>query len=319
MTQGILSLRVNAIRHEAQGILSFEFVDPSSHSLPAFQAGAHIDVHLPNGEVRCYSLCNSSEETHRYVVAVARDAHGRGGSAYMHDTLRVGHTLRIGRPRQHFPLREDATQTVLIAGGIGITPIWSMVQRLQQLGRDWSLHYATRSRAHAAFLAELTALGQAHPGRVHLHFDQEQGLFDLAPLLRNGAKAGTHVYCCGPRPMLASFELATSDWPPEQVHLEYFQAQDVPALVQGLEVELHRAGKTLVVAEGQSVLDAVLDAGVDVAFSCMAGICGSCEVTVLAGEPDHRDSVLSEQQKATNKTMMICCSGAKSARLVLDL
>ncbi|WP_077002798.1 PDR/VanB family oxidoreductase [Variovorax sp. KK3] len=314
----LLQLRLSAIRWEADGVQSFEFRDVADRALPGFLPGAHVDLHLPNGMSRSYSLCNDCAETDRYVVAVARDAKSRGGSIAMHDTLRVGQLLKVGRPRNHFPLDEEAAKSVLIAGGIGITPMWCMLQRLQALGRDWELFYAARGRQNAAFLRELRALSAQHPGRVHLHFDQEQGLFDLAPVLR-ALPAGAHVYCCGPLPMLEAFERLTADRPPAQVHLEYFQAKDAPAAAGGVQVELSRSKKVVTVAEGKTVLDAVLDAGIDVPYSCMEGICGSCEVVVLEGEPDHRDSVLSDQQKRSNKTMMLCCSGARSARLVLDL
>lgn len=319
MSTPALQLRLTAIGYEADGVLSFEFRDPAGRELPPFTAGAHIDLHLPNGMNRSYSLCNSSAETHRYVVAVARDAKSRGGSVYLHDTLRVGQLLQVGPPRNHFPLAEDAARSVLIAGGIGITPMWCMVQRLHALGREWELFYAARGRQNAAFLRELHALAADHPGRVHLHFDQEQGPFDLAPVIRDHVPAHAHVYCCGPLPMLQAFERETAHLPREQVHLEYFQAKGAPVSAGGLEVELSRSRKVLQVAAGKTVLDAVLDAGVDVPYSCMEGICGSCEVAVIEGEVDHHDSVLSDQQKRTNKTMMICCSGAKSARLVLDL
>jgi len=314
-----LTLRLTAIRYEADGVLSFEFRDPTGASLAPFEPGAHIDVHLPNGLVRSYSLCNSSAETNRYVIAVARDAKSRGGSRVMHDTLRVGQNLKISQPRNHFPLNERAEKSVLIAGGIGITPMWCMLQRLEALQRDWKMIYAARGRTNAAFLGELLQMAQSHPGRVHLHFDQEQGLFDLEPAIASHVDKDTHVYCCGPVPMLQAFERLTAKLPPEQVHLEYFQAKDTPVTAGGVQIELARSKKILTVSEGKTVLDAVLEAGIDVPFSCMEGICGSCEVAVLDGEPDHHDSVLSDQQKRSNKTMMLCCSGAKSSRLVLDL
>lgn len=314
-----LDLRLTAIRYEADGVLSFEFRDPAGASLPSFRPGAHIDIHLPNGLVRSYSLSNSSSETHRYVVAVARDAKSRGGSVSMHDDLRVGQVLRVGGPRNHFPLDEGAAKSVLIAGGIGITPMWCMLQRLQDLGREWSFIYAARGKANAAFLGELQQLAQRYPGRVHFHFDQEKGPFDLAPAIAEHVDPSTHVYCCGPVPMLQAFERLLADHPPAQVHLEYFQPKDTPVTAGGVQVELARSKKVLTVPDGQTVLDAVLAAGIDVPFSCMEGICGSCEAAVLAGEPDHHDSVLSDQQKRANKSMMLCCSGAKSSRLVLDL
>ena len=319
MSTQALQLRLVAVRYEADGVFSFEFRDPAGRDLPAFAPGAHVDVHLPNDLRRSYSLCNSSAETDRYVVAVARDAKSRGGSTFMHDSLRVGQLLTIGSPRNHFALDEGAGKSVLIAGGIGITPVWSMLQRLEALGRDWELFYAARARRNAAFLRQLHVLAARHPSRVHLHFDQEQGPFDLSPILRQHAPSQAHVYCCGPLPMLESFERESAHLPRDQVHVEYFQAKDEPVTSAGLEVELRRSHRTVVVAAGKTVLDAVLDAGIDVPYSCMEGICGSCQVDVLEGEPDHHDSVLSDEQRRSGKTMMLCCSGAKSARLVLDL
>jgi len=319
MTSEVQSLRLSAIRYEAEGIASFQFQHPDAAPLPAFAPGAHVDIHLPNGLVRSYSLSNDSSETHRYVVTVARDVNSRGGSACMHDTLRVGQMLKVGAPANHFPLDEGASDTVLIAGGVGVTPIWCMAQRLERLGRPVKVFYASRSRVNAAFAGEFEALGKRHAGGVHLHFDDERGLLDVRKLVNENVGADTHVYCCGPIPMLQAFEAACSHLPPERVHVEYFKAKDAPITADGLELVLAKSQKTLRVGPGKTVLDAVLEAGIDVPYSCMEGICGSCEVPVLDGIPDHHDSVLSAKQKASNSTMLICCSGAKSSRLVLDL
>ncbi len=319
MSVELQSLRLSSIRYEAEGISSFEFTEPAGKALPAFTPGAHVDIHLPNGLIRSYSLSNDSAENHRYVVTVARDANSRGGSTYAHDSLRVGQLLQVSVPANHFALDEGAAHTVLIAGGVGVTPIWCMAQRLRELGRDFKVVYASRSRRNAAFVRELEALGAQLDGRVHLHFDDERGLLDVASVVRENAGANTHLYCCGPVPMLEAFEAACAHLTPEQVHIEYFKAKDVPVTADGVELVLARSKKTLRVAAGKTVLDAVLDAGIDIPYSCMEGICGSCEVAVLDGIPDHHDSVLSDKQKASNRTMLICCSGAKSARLVLDL
>jgi vanillate O-demethylase ferredoxin subunit len=319
MTTDTLPLRLVNVKFEADGIASFEFQYPSAECLSAFGPGAHIDIHLPNGLVRSYSLSNDSSETDRYVVTVARDANSRGGSAFMHDELRVGQVLLVGVPANNFVLDESASETVLIAGGVGVTPIWCMAQRLRRLGNSFQVFYASRSRESAAFLKDLEVLGRAHPGRIHLHFDDESGLLDIAKVVSESSGEGAHLYCCGPVPMLQAFETACAQVPAERVHVEYFKPRDVPVTAGGVELLLTKSKKTIRVAPGKTVLDAVLESGVDVPYSCMEGICGSCQVTVLDGIPDHHDSVLSEKQKAANNTMLICCSGAKSSRLVLDL
>lgn len=316
----LIEVRVKAIRHEAQGVHSFELRALPGHELPAFTAGAHIDVHLPNGLVRNYSLCNAPSERHRYVIGVNRDARSRGGSQYLHETLRVGDVLTIGAPRNNFALFEDAAHTVLIAGGIGITPLWSMIQRLEELGRSWQLFYAARSRQSAAFLDELRALGPRVQTSLHFNFDQESDgrLLDLAAIAA-GARPDSHLYCCGPLPMLAAFEQACANLPPERVHVEYFAAKEAPSTTGGFTVELARSGRVIQVPAGKTILDAVLDAGVDAPYSCMEGVCATCETRVIEGLPEHRDLVLSPEEQAANTTMMICCSGARSPRLVLDL
>ena len=315
----LLSVRLRAIRYEAETVNSFELTPIGSGDLPAFTAGSHIDIQLAPGLVRSYSLCNSQDDKNRYVIGVNRDAKSRGGSKHMHDQLRVGQTLSISAPRNNFALKEDAAHTVLIAGGIGITPMLAMVRRLQSLGRSWELFYAARNHAEAAFLDELRALKAQSPnGKLHLHFDDTAtGLLDLAKIVAD-APAGTHFYCCGPLPMLAAYESATAGLPEGQMHIEYFTAKDAPATAGGFTVECAKSGVTVQVPEGKSILDALLEAGVDVPYSCMQGVCATCETRVLEGIPDHRDLVLSKEEQASNAIMMVCCSGSKSARLVLD-
>jgi len=318
MTAATLDTRLHAIRLEAEGVLSFE-LRAAEGRLPPFTAGAHVDVHLPNGLARSYSLCNPQEEDHRYVIGVSRDPASRGGSSHMHDHLKVGQTLRVSAPRNHFALDEAAPHSVLVAGGIGITPLWAMVQRLVALDRPWELHYAARSRRSAAFVDALRQLPASLRQRVHLRFDDEQdGLLDLAAI-RSHAPQGAHFYCCGPAPMMAAFQAALAGLPSGRIHLEHFKAAAPVRTDGGFEVELARSGRVLAVGAGRSILDVVLDAGVDVPHSCMEGICGSCEVGLLAGDPDHRDMVLSESQRQANRSMLLCCSGALSSRLVLDL
>lgn len=316
----ILEARIRAMVLEADGIMSVELRAPDGRELPPFTAGAHIDLHLPTGLIRSYSLLNDAAERHRYVIAVGRDKASRGGSQYVHERLRVGDTTTLGVPRNNFPLAEDAADTLLIAGGIGITPVLCMIRRLHALNRPWRLHYCTRTRRHAAFLDELLRLAGNQPERVKVNFDGEQfgKMLDIAQVV-NAERPDTHLYCCGPLPMLDAFERATAGRNPATVHLEYFAARSAPATAGGFELELRRSGKTLTVPPGKTILDVVMDAGVAVSYSCSEGICGSCETKVLEGQPDHRDLVLSKEEQAAGKTMMICCSGCKGSKLVLDL
>jgi len=315
----ILRLEIRSVREEAEGIRSFDLRPSSGEDLPAFTAGAHIDVDLPNGIVRSYSLVNGQGERHRYVIAVNRDGASRGGSSFMHDRLRVGDTVTVRAPRNNFPLEESAEKSLLIAGGIGITPLWCMIQRLAELGRPWELYYCARTPKHAAFTAALGALASP-TGKIHFNFDQVPGgrMLDLAAIV-GAATRGTHLYCCGPLPMLKSFELACGGRPPETVHLEYFSASEPTPAAGGFTVVLKRSGKSLFIKRGQSILEALLDLDVDVDFSCQEGVCGTCATTVLEGIPDHRDSVLTAAERNSNGKMMICCSGARTDTLVLDI
>lgn len=313
-------LRVSAIRYEATGINSFELSRPDDSELAPFTAGAHIDVGLPNGMSRSYSLVNPQGERHRYVIAVNDDRNGRGGSRWLHERVRVGDLLPIGAPRNNFHLIEDAEESVLIAGGIGITPLWSMIQRLEQLGRRWTLHYCARTALHAAFRRPLDRLELANPGRVHFNFDQEpQGrLLDLATVISR-VSPRAHIYCCGPPGMLAAFEETAASLPAERIHVEHFSAGPLATNAHGFTVVLARSGRSVEVSAGKTILLALQEEGINPPFSCMEGVCGTCEVRVLEGIPDHRDSVLSPSERADGRTMMICCSFAKSPRLVLDL
>ncbi|WP_375305203.1 PDR/VanB family oxidoreductase [Bradyrhizobium sp. A11] len=306
------------ITYEAESINSYELVLPAGGDLAPFTAGSHIDLHLNNGMIRSYSLVNDQSERHRYVIAVNRDAAGRGGSNFVHDSFKAGDIVTISMPRNNFALREDAESSLLIAGGVGITPLASMIRRLQALSRPWKLHYAARTRRAAAFLGELGAIGP--DAQLHVHFDDEQGgrPLDLAAIVAN-APAGAHLYCCGPVPMLEAFEKATAGRPAGHVHVEYFQAKQAPAVDGGFEVRLARSNRTIAVEPGKTILNAVLDAGIMANYSCSEGVCGTCETRVIEGIPDHRDLFLSPEEQAANKTIMICCSGSKSGTLVLDL
>jgi len=312
-------VRVTSISFEAEGIHSFELKPLHGGLLPFFSAGAHIELHLSNGMQRSYSLVNDPSERHRYVIAISRDANIRGGSRYIHDRLQVGQTIRISPPRNNFELHEDANSTILISGGIGITPMLSMIERLEHLQRPWRLYYCARSKKNAAFLEHLVARGFLDAGKLFIHLDDEAGrIIDLDELLAR-APADAHLYCCGPTPMLDGFLKAASARPADHVHVEYFTAKEAPAVEGGFRVMLQKSGLELVVASGQTILQTILDAGVDVSYSCMEGVCGACETPVIDGIPDHRDVVLTEEERRANRTMMICCSGCKSERLVLDV
>ena len=314
-SEGLIEVRLTAIRYAARDTHLFEFARTDGKPLPAYQPGSHIDMHLPNGIVRQYSLLEPEPDPRTYAIGVKRDPASRGGSRYVHDELRVGKTLKISAPRNNFPLIENAGHVVLIAGGIGITPIWCMVQRLAKLGRPWTLHYACRSRADMAFLAQLETTQNAH-----FHFDDEMGgkFLDVGAIVA-AAPADAHLYCCGPTPMLKAFETATADRPREQVHIEYFTPKQEAAKSGGFTVELARSGKEFVIPEGKTILQVLLDAGIDVDYSCELGICGACEQRVISGIPEHRDAILTEEEQASNTKVMICCAGCKTERLVLDL
>jgi tetrachlorobenzoquinone reductase len=309
-----LLLRLSAIYFGAEGVNFYEFRDPSGAALPRFEAGAHVDVHLPTGIMRQYSLVNPQVETDRYLIGVKHDTASRVCSRYMHRDLRVGTLLQTSRPRNNFPLAEAAAHSVFVAGGIGVTPIRCMIARLRALDRPWELHYAVRQRQEALFGDEF-----AGP-RVHLHVDEETpGVFlDIAAIER-AAGPDAHFYCCGPLPMLKAFEAATAGRPADQVHVEYFTSDQPLAQEGGFTVRLAKSGRDIAIAPGKTILDAVRDAGIEAPFSCGQGVCGACETKVLDGVPDHRDMILSPAEKASNKTMMICCSGAKTANLVLDI
>ena len=312
-----LEVQVRAIRLEARAIRSFELVASGGSPLPAAQPGAHIDIVLPDGGERSYSLVEFSPDGALYLVAVQREAESRGGSAFLCDTVRVGDLLRIKPPINNFPLAETAELSVLVAGGIGLTPILSMIRRLDQLGLAWVLFFAARSRAEAPFLDVLAALEARAPGRVYLRFGDEAGdRFDLAAILSQAP--GTHFYCCGPARMLKAFEEAALHVPPDHVHVEYFVA-DAPVAAGGFEVVLARSGRSVWIPRDKTILETLLAEGMSVPRSCMEGVCGTCETVVLEGVPDHRDQVLSPRERRSNRKMIICRSGCIGDRLVLDL
>ena len=314
---GLIDARLTEITPVARDTNLYTFRRRDGAHLPPYEPGAHIDLHLGNGLIRQFSLVHPGADPDSYVVGIKRDPQSRGGSRYIFDQMRVGDELKISAPRNNFPLVDNAEHVVLIAGGIGITPIWCMVQKLAALNRSWTLHYSCRSREDMAFRESLEKLD---PKSVHLHFDDEAGgaVLDLKAAV-DAAPAGAHLYCCGPTPMLAAFEAATADRPRGLVHVEYFTPKAEAATTGGFWVELARSGEEYFIPEGKKILEVLFEAGVDVDYSCELGICGACETRVISGIPEHRDSVLSEEEQAANDKVMICCAGCKSERLVLDM
>ncbi|HEV8315432.1 MAG TPA: PDR/VanB family oxidoreductase [Burkholderiaceae bacterium] len=316
-------LRVRVARKwtEAQDICAFELVNADGGALPAFSAGSHIDVHLPNGQTRQYSLCNDPTETHRYQLGVLRDAASRGGSQSMHELVQAGDVLSISAPKNHFALAHDAKRSLLLAGGIGVTPILCMAERLAITGAAFEMHYCTRSAARTAFRERIAASPFAQ--QVQLHFDDGHAAqkLDIAALLAT-PEPGTHLYVCGPKGFMdAVLDTARArGWPEAQIHYEFFTAEPVQHDGDAsFEVQLASSGRIVVVPRDKTVVQALAEAGVEVATSCEQGVCGTCLTRVLEGVPDHKDLYLTPEEQAANDQFTPCCSRAKTARLVLDL
>ncbi|MGV8875154.1 MAG: PDR/VanB family oxidoreductase [Rhodococcus sp. (in: high G+C Gram-positive bacteria)] len=300
----------------AEGVVALTLAHPQGRRLPDWAPGAHVDLVLPSGVTRQYSLCGDRWDPDTYRVAVLREPSGRGGSAYVHDVLDIGDFVGIGAPRNNFPM-VPAPAYVFIAGGIGITPLIPMIAQAELMGVEWTLLYGGRTRRSMAFLDELAV----HGDRVVVAPQDEVGLIDIPTWLADAAARETKVYVCGPGPLLNAVERCCTGWPVGRLRVERFvpKAQGVPARTEPFEVELARSGATVTVPFGGSVLDAVQKAGVNVLSSCREGTCGTCETIVLSGEPDHRDSVLDDDERAAGDCMFICVSRACSDRLVLDL
>lgn len=312
---GQVSLTVVDKTAEADGVCRLRLADPAGGRVPDWTPGAHIDLGLANGTTRQYSLCGDRWDPHAYEVAVLRESGGRGGSAYIHDVLREGDTVQVGGPRNNFRL-VPAEHYLFVAGGIGITPLLPMVEQAAMLGTPWTLLYGGRSRSSMAFLDRLARWGD----RVLVRPQDTHGLLDLAGVL-DAQPAGVKVYCCGPAPLLSAVEVAGRDLPAGHLRTERFSALDQgpPARTTAYEVELARSGRVLDVAPGISVLDALGEAGVPVLASCRQGVCGTCETSVLAGLPDHRDSLLDDDERRRGDTFFPCVSRSVSDRLVVDL
>ncbi|MGY1773182.1 PDR/VanB family oxidoreductase [Blastococcus sp. SYSU D00813] len=311
-------LLVDARTDLAEGVVALDLVSHNGRDLPAWTPGSHVDVVLGPGLERQYSLCGDRADRSRWRIAVLREEKGGGGSLALHDDVRVGQTLRVRGPRNHFAFEvTPGTRYRFVAGGIGITPLRAMVAEAAAAGADWALDYAGRSRATMAFAAELAA---AHPERVRLHVADEGGRLDVAASI-GPPRTDTAVHVCGPGRLIDAVTAAMAGWPEQALHLERFEAKEFgdPVWPGPFEVELALSGATVTVEPGESVLDAVTGAGAVVLSSCRVGTCGTCETPVLEGEVEHRDSVLTPAEQADGAAMMLCVSRAAGPRLVLDL
>lgn len=315
-------LRVAHIWREAEDITGLDLVAPNGGPLPAFTAGAHVLLDLPGGLTRQYSLCNDPAERHRYRLAVLRVRDGRGGSAYVAESLRAGDEIEIQGPRNNFPLSPGRPETLLIAGGIGVTPLLGMMFELARSGQPYRLVYCARSPAHAAFRQELSA----PPFAPYVDFvfdggDPARGL-DLGKLFA-GLAPGTAVYCCGPHSLMNAVRGAGAHLPAGSLHFESFSAPVEKTTQEenasSFEIELARSGRVLIVPEGKSILNVLRADGFQADSLCEEGYCGTCVVPLLSGEADHRDTVLSDAEREQNRAIAICCSRARSRRLTLDL
>lgn len=313
-----LSVEVTSIEDVAKDIRRFELSPDFGVSLPKFSAGAHVTIETPKGKRRDYSLINSTDKSGTYSIAVKRETDGEGGSVSMHDDVKVGTVLRISSPGNYFELAEDAQSFLLIAGGIGITPILAMARQLTDEGRSFRLIYLTRSDETTAFADELE--NGPFCDSVHIHHDQgkPENALDLAPLIRDRSD-DLHLYCCGPLGLMKAVKGLSEDWPPGTVHFEDFGSNDQAVLDgdQAFEVELASSGSVIEVAKDETIIQALERGGIHAATSCESGTCGTCMTKLLSGDVDHRDLVLSEGEKRDH--IMICVSRSASGRLILDL
>ncbi|WP_193059014.1 PDR/VanB family oxidoreductase [Pseudomonas sp. K8] len=319
MIEELLTVQVRKRQLQGDGVVVLDLIPVGGAKLPAFEAGAHVDIHIAPGLVRPYSLCSDPADSAVYRLGVLRDPASRGGSTSVYDTLLEGAEVQISAPRNLFPLASEARRSILIGGGIGITPMIAMAYALHAKGEDFELHYCGRSRSRSAFLDELQSAAFAE--RVHTHFDDEAPAqkLDMDRVLGQ-AESGVHVYTCGPSGFMdwVIGESVKHGYADDHIHREYFQIE-VDNSGASFEVVAARSGKTVQVAEGQTILAALADVGIQIEISCEQGICGTCLCDVLEGEPDHRDVYLTDDEKQANDQILICCSRAKSKKLVLDI
>jgi len=313
------SLLIRQLRLECANVVSVELESPDGVPLPRYAAGAHVDVQAPGCPTRSYSLIDPPSETSTYRIAVKREAESRGGSRWFHEEARVGMAVQVSPPANNFALVDSAPMSVFIAGGIGITPLLSMIGRLVVLGRPWALHYAAASRASMPFQALLSELAVRGAGEVFKHCsDSREGRMDVRDVV-GAAAADAHLYCCGPAGMIDDFIVAGAGRTEDTVHFERFAASQAAALEGGFTLQLARDGRLLDVPAGKTILDVLLEAGLDVPYSCTQGVCGTCRLAVLEGHPEHRDDFLSAEEKAANDSILVCCSGSRTATLTLDV
>lgn len=318
-----LQVRVHQVRYEAVDVISLLLVDPCGAELPDYAAGAHIDVHLPNGLIRQFSLCGPPTDKHSYLFGILKEAPGTGGSKFIHEKIQVGDLLEISEPKNLFKLNSHAERHLLIGGGIGITPILSMSYVLEQQKAEYILHYCSRSPEKTAFREELVDVVQH--GQLCFHFDggnPENGL-DIKAELRNYVN-GTHLYCCGPQGMMNAVRDFSSHWPVGTVHFEYFTQDALPTKESDettedseFQIKLASDDRVFTVPAHKSIVDVLRENGIFIETSCEDGFCGTCLTRYLEGQPDHRDEVLDDEDH--EEYVLICCARSKSPELVLDL
>lgn len=313
-------VRVAAIRQEATDIVSFELRRADGGGLPPFEAGAHIDVRLPDLPARQYSLCNAPSETERYLIAVLKEPASRGGSRHLHEKVAIDDCLTISAPKNHFALDPTAERSLLIAGGIGVTPLLAMAESLTAGKAEWQMHYCCRSRDRMAFADRIGA--ERFTNRIHPHLDDGDDAQKLQlPALLEKRQGRDHLYICGPSGFLDWVKGAAlaAGWPEDAIHTEYFSGtvehRDSDA---GFKIEVEGTGQIIAVGASQTALDALIQAGIDVPNSCAEGVCGMCMTPVLEGTPDHRDQFLTASERARNDHFMPCCSRSKSERLLIS-
>lgn len=315
-----VTLVVKAVVEEAKGIRSYELVSPNAEPLPAIEAGAHLALHLKNGFTRHYSLFNEPGESNSYQIAVLNDPSSRGGSAFIHREISEGDFVSISGPRNNFPVSSDTKTAMLIAGGIGVTPIISMARFFHKAGIPFQFHYCAKTAAEAAFV-ELLKNNEPYRESVIFHFDQgdpSQGI-NLKQVLDPHVD-GLHLYCCGPNGLMNAVEDASSHWPQETVHFERFKAEASGKQENSaFKVVLSRSNVELVVPEDKTIMQVMRENGIASESLCEEGICGSCLTDVLSGKPEHRDQILTDEEKAACDVIAICCSRAKTDTLVLDI
>lgn len=315
----LLELKVSAVKNETKDIKSYELVAPDGGDLPPFDAGAHIDVLTEGGLKRSYSIASDPADRKRYLLGVLREPESRGGSAWMHDAVKQGGTISVTEPLNNFPLADGAGPHILIAGGIGITPILAMARTLKARGADFELHYCTRSPEQTAFLDEVRDVAGDNLTLHHDGGDPSRGI-DLATTLKDQPK-GKHVYICGPGGLITAAREAASHWSQGSVHYELFAA--APAgdwKNEEFEIYLSRRRLDLTVPADRSILEVIRGEGIAIDSSCEQGLCSTCQVRLISGEAEHRDQILSDEEKARGDKILTCVSRAKAGeKLVLDI